>query len=69
MVIEKYVYQSSISYTNFYDSIFDNKYKLENEEDVNNLKQLAVIPNEVNNNKGVNNMENKKTGACSASSC
>lgn len=50
----------SLQYTNFYDSIFDNKYKLENEEDVNNLKQLAVIPNEVNNNKGVNNMENKK---------
>lgn len=50
----------SLQYTNFYDSVFDNKYKLENEEDVNNLKQLAVIPNEVNNNKGVDNMENKK---------
>ena len=50
----------SLQYSNFYDSVFDNKYKLENEEDVNNLKQLAVIPNEVNNNKGVDNMENKK---------
>lgn len=59
--------ESSLQYCDFYDNAFDNKYKLENEEDVeqflgnvNTIRQLALTPNEVNNKKEVDSMESKE---------